>query len=151
MTFEDPSQFQRCIQSDCEGYRVSNSPFCARHLADQVKNSATGYVEPELEAKVAKIRTEDDEHPGMIKVYDKETGAPSWVPEPPKLTYVGHDPDTNGIVPPKDAFGVEYVPAPVDPTKVQAKLFRKALRGKLGPLAQALAERTINTIGDIAE
>lgn len=181
MTLEDPTQLARCIHSDCDHYRAGASPFCARHLREQeVQAGATSIVEPELEARVANVRTEDDDRPGMVKVYDRETGAESWVPEAPKANlfppppalkqmadlqdeadrralfpeiYVGPDPDVNGdgVVLPKDGFGVSYVPIPEDPTKAQAKLFKKALRGKLGPLAQRLAETTINTIGDIAE
>lgn len=108
--FEDPTELARCARSDCNRYRVSkNVPLCAQHAREQEMSSA-GYTEPDLEAKLVNVRTEDDDHPGMVKVYDKETGEPSWVPAeandprlaqpvqrapqaPPRL-YVGPDPDT---------------------------------------------------------
>lgn len=102
--FEDPSALARCIKSDCDAYRAGNTPFCAQHLREQEIKSP-GIVEPDVEARVARVRTEDDDHPGMVKVYDKETGEPSWVPaeegdprlaRPPRL-YVGPDPDTVDI------------------------------------------------------
>lgn len=79
MTFEDPTQLIRCIKSDCQRARAGGSPFCAEHLREQEAKSA-GIVEPDVEARVARVKTEDDEHPGMVKVYDRETGEPSWVP-----------------------------------------------------------------------
>ncbi len=119
--FEDPTALARCIKSDCEAYRVGNSPLCARHLRKQEKAAgATSISEPDVEARVARVRTEDDDHPGMVKVYDKQTGEPSWVPAetmPPRPTrivyddgtsarvepgelYMGPDPDVNGLTAP---------------------------------------------------
>lgn len=40
---------------------------------------------------------------------------------------------------PRDYLGVPYVPAPEDPVKEAAKLFKRALRGKLGEVARAHA------------
>jgi hypothetical protein len=95
--FEDPTQLARCIKSDCQGYRAGGTPLCAAHLHEQEKAAgATAIIEPEVEARVAKVRTEDDDHPGMVKVYDKDTGKPSWVPAAQEK-YVGPDPDTNGL------------------------------------------------------
>jgi hypothetical protein len=96
--FEDPTQLARCIKSDCQAYRAGGTPLCAAHLHEQEKAAgATAIIEPEVEARVAKVRTEDDDHPGMVKVYDKDTGKPSWVPAA-QGKYVGPDPDTNGLM-----------------------------------------------------
>lgn len=114
MTFEDPTQLARCIKSDCTNYRAGQTPLCAQHLRDQeVSAGATSISEPELEAKVAKVRTEDDEHPGQVKVYDRDTGKASWVA---KEIYVGPDPDTNGIVLPGPPMLTE---TPPDPTELE--------------------------------
>lgn len=96
--FEDPADLLRCIQSDCEAYRAGGTPFCAKHLrAQEVAAGATSIVEPELEARLANIRTEDDEHPGEKKVWHDD-GTSEWVPDPdyqpPGKLYVGPDPDT---------------------------------------------------------
>lgn len=117
--FEDPRQLFKCAQSDCDDDRAGGTPLCARHLrAQEVAAGATSISEPELEAKVAMVRTEDDDHPGEKKVYDPKTGEPSWVADPnyvvksgadgihrafasvgmppPEKLYVGPDPDVNG-------------------------------------------------------
>lgn len=111
--FEDPTELARCARSDCNRYRLGNdTPLCAQHLREQEATSA-GYTEPDLEARLTHIRTEDDDHPGHIKIYDRETGEPSWIPadkndprlarpnptqQPPEL-YVGPDPD---LIDPKE-------------------------------------------------
>lgn len=98
MTFEDPTQLFKCTRVDCSHDRAGGSPFCARHLREQ-ETASPGYCEPELEARLAAtVRTEDDDHPGEKKVYDRDTGEASWVPDPgwkppaPRL-YAGPDPD----------------------------------------------------------
>lgn len=99
MTFEDPTQLFKCTRVDCPHDRAGGTPFCARHLREQ-EMSSPGYCEPELEARLtATVRTEDDDHPGEKKIYDRDTGEASWVPDegwkpPPPRFLVGPDPDT---------------------------------------------------------
>lgn len=102
--FEDLRELSRCIQSDCDRYRLNkDTPLCALHLRQQETSSA-GIVEPDLEARVARIRSEDDEHPGQKKVWH-EDGTFDWVddedwtppvtpvrdPEPASATLPGVD------------------------------------------------------------
>lgn len=98
MSFEDPTLLFKCSQADCTHDRAGGTPLCARHLREQEQSSA-GYCEPELEARVARIRTEDDEHPHEKKIYNDD-GTSEWVPDPdwqpPGRLYVGPDPDMNG-------------------------------------------------------
>lgn len=101
MSFEDPTQLARCIKSDCDAYRAGGSPLCAQHLREQeVSAGATSIVEPEVEARVALVKTEDDMHAGQKKVYNDD-GTSEWVDDPryqpPGELYVGPDPDTNGM------------------------------------------------------
>lgn len=79
--FEDPRELARCIRSDCGRYRLNKDiPFCAFHLREQEVGSP-GIIEPDLEAKVARIRSEDDEHPGQKKVWHDD-GTAEWVDDP---------------------------------------------------------------------
>lgn len=106
--FEDPTELSRCALSDCHRYRLNkDTPLCAQHVREQEVKSA-GFVEPDLEARLAQIRTEDDDHPGQKKVWLDEThfewvDDPDWKPQPPRAVepvvepvrlYVGPDPDT---------------------------------------------------------
>lgn len=100
--FENPRDLFKCSQSDCERDRAGNTPLCSFHLREQEVKSV-GISEPELEASLVNVKTEDDDHPGMVKVYDRETGEPSWVPaedndphlaRPAPQVHVGPDPDT---------------------------------------------------------
>jgi hypothetical protein len=116
LSFEDPTALARCIKSDCQAYRAGNMPLCAQHLREQeVSAGATSIVEPDVEARMAKVRTEDDDHPGMVKIYDQETGKASWVAMGD--VYVGPDPDVNGgyvdTVYPSGAIGTT-IPDPTD-------------------------------------
>lgn len=81
--FEDPTELSRCMQADCGRYRLNEqTPLCALHLRQQeISAGAHSIVEPDLEAKVALIRSEDDEHPGEKKVWH-EDGTFEWVDDP---------------------------------------------------------------------
>lgn len=124
--FEDPRQLFKCSVADCDHDRAGNTPLCARHLRQQeVDAGRTSISEPALEARLATIRTEDDDHPGKIKIYDKETGEASWVPDPdaaihpvgmpPAELYVGPDPDTSFPTTATDTNNCSPV-APAHPT-----------------------------------
>ncbi len=71
-----------CVLKDCEKLTVPGGIYCSAHFA-VAQRSAGGVVEPEVEAAAAAVRSEDDHHPGMKKVYDRETGKASWLPADP--------------------------------------------------------------------
>lgn len=86
--FEDPTELSRCSRSDCNRYRLSKDvSLCAQHLRDQERSSA-GYTEPDLEARLATIRTEDDDHPGQKKVWIDEDRF-EWVDDPDAVVQAG--------------------------------------------------------------
>lgn len=100
--FEDPRQFFKCSRSDCEADRAGGTPLCARHLREQEKAAgATSISEPELEARLRTIVTEDDMHQGEKKIWHDD-GTSEWVPDPdyqsPGERYAGPDPDVNGVL-----------------------------------------------------
>lgn len=115
MTFEDPTQLFKCTRVDCPHDRAGGTPFCARHLREQ-EMSSPGYCEPELEARLAMtVRTEDDDHPGEKKIYDRHTGEASWVPDkgwkpPPPRLLVGPDSDTMDMERANKMIGEIYEP-----------------------------------------
>lgn len=60
-----------CIIDECSFMPAPGSVFCPGHHAEAMGKSA-GVIEPELEARAARVRTEDDMHPGQRKVYCAE-------------------------------------------------------------------------------
>lgn len=148
--FEDPTELARCSRADCHAYRAGNTPLCAPHLREQ-EQGAAGYIEPELEARVRNVVTEDDRHKGEKKIYSDD-GTSEWIPDPdhraPGKLYVGPDPDTNAE-PGTSWHLLRNDPPPAeteDPVKAGAKAFKRALRGKHGPAMQKMAEAFVEQL-----
>jgi hypothetical protein len=78
----DGVNISTCVLNDCEKLTIPGGIYCPAHLA-VAQRSVGGLVEPEVEAAAAAARSEDDQHPGMTKVYDPESGKASWVPTDP--------------------------------------------------------------------
>lgn len=139
--FEDITQLMRCIRSDCDRSQAGGTQFCAQHLGEQMQASATGYVEPELEAKA------NAAYEAELKREQAESGVSQTL----------MDPDLNGgMMATTDAVmrevaGEPVAGEPVDPLREDVKAFRRALRGKMGSAAQAVAELALESIRRVAE